>query len=139
MKKGISISLSLLILTAVLHLSVATHYCEGKEIAMIVSLSGKLASCDMKCSEMELPLTGTNFTKHCCDDVVTFCGVDNNYTPSFSFVSESYLYNFHVLAIPTGLFVNSYTDLIPLNTSLNPPGTLMSTNVNLSNICVYRI
>ena len=139
MKKVISISLSILMLTAVFHLSVATHYCEGKEIGTIVSLSGKLALCDMKCSEMELPLTGTNFTKHCCDDVVTFCGVDNNYTPSFSFVPESYQYNFHVLAIPTGLFVNSYTDLIPLNTSLNPPGTLMSTNVNLSNICVYRI
>jgi hypothetical protein len=139
MKKGISISLSLLMLTAVLHLSVATHYCEGREMATVVSLSGKLASCDMKCSEIELPLTGTNFTKHCCDNVVTFCGVDNNYIPSFSFLPESLQYNFQVLAIPTVLFANSHTGLISLNTSLSPPGALMSTNVDLSNICVYRI
>jgi hypothetical protein len=139
MRKGFSIFLSLLMLTAIVKLSVATHYCRGREVAITVSLSGKLASCNLECSEMELPLTGTNFTKQCCDDVVTFYGIDNNYTPSFSFVQETFQSNFQVLALPIGLSVNSCGDLIRLYTNVNPPGVLISTNVDLSDICVFRI
>lgn len=139
MKRVFSISLSLLMLAAMLHLSVATHYCGGKEVASKVSLTGKLAGCGMEGSKKELPLSGTNFTKHCCDDVVTFCGIDNNYEPLFSFVPESYQCNFQVLALPIGLSVNSNPDLIPLYTNVSPPGALRSTNVDLSDICVFRI
>ena len=139
MKKGFSIFLSLLILTAILHISVATHYCRGENTGSRVSLTGKLADCGMEVSEKELPLTGTNFTKHCCDDVVILCGIDNNYVPSFSFLPESFQYNFQVLAIPVALSVNSYTGLIPLYTNVSPPDELLSTNVDLSDICVFRI
>jgi len=138
-KKGFSISLSLLMLVAMLHLSVATHYCGGKVTASTVSLSGKLATCDMECSEKGLPLSGTNFTKHCCNDIVTFCGIGNNYTPSFSFVPESYQYNFQVFSIPTGSPIYSIAVLKSLYTNVSPPGTLMSTNVDLSDICIFRI
>lgn len=139
MKKGFSIFLSLLMLATILHLSVATHYCSGKEVATAVSLSGKLASCGMECSEMELPSSEISFDKQCCDDVVIFYGIDNYYTPSFSFIPESYQYNFKLLAIPLELSVKSCTDLIPLYTSISPPGAFMSTSVDLSDICVFRI
>lgn len=140
MKKTISISLTLLILTAVLHLSIATHYCHGNETAMKVSLTGKLADCGMGSSEKVLPVvSGTYFSKHCCDNVVIFCGIDSNYTPSFSIVPETYQYTFQVFAIQQGIHVNSYAGLIPLYTNVSPPGALMSTNVDLSDICVFRI
>ncbi len=141
MKKVISLLSVLLLLTASLHFIVATHYCNGKEVATTVSLSGKLVSCDddMGCSESELPLTGTSLTKHCCNDLVTFCGIDNNYTLTFSFVSEAYQYNFQVFALPVGLSVNSNISLIPLYTNGSPPGVLTSTNVDLSDICVFLI
>jgi hypothetical protein len=126
-------------LTAMLHLSVATHYCGGKVASTKVSLTGKLANCGMEGLEKKLPLPGINFTKHCCDDVVTFCGIDSNYVPSFSFVPESYLYNFQVFAITVALSVNSYTGLIPLYTNVSPPDEMMSTSVDLSDICVFRI
>jgi len=140
MKKGISISLVFLMLTAMLHLTVATHFCGEKVAASTVSFSGKLATCGMvECSEKELPLSGTNFTKHCCNDIVTFCGIDSNYTPSFSFVPESYQYNFQVFSIPTGSPVYSIAVLKSLYTNVSPPGALMSTNVDLSDICIFRI
>ena len=139
MKKGISISLVFLMLTAMLHLTVATHFCGGKEAASTVSLSGKLATCGMECSEKELPLPGTNFTKHCCDDIVTFCGIDSNYTPSFSFVPEFYKYNFQVFSIPTVSPFYSIAVLKSLYTNVSPPEALMSTSVDLSDICIFRI
>jgi hypothetical protein len=139
MKKLSSISLSALMLVAMLHISVATHYCEGKEVATTVSFSGKLASCGMICSEEEIPLQGTTFTKHCCDDIVTFCGISSNYSPTYSFVTESYQYNFQVLAIPVVLQARYQVAVCTLDTNVSPPGALMSTKVDLSSICVFRI
>ena len=139
MKNGISILLVVLMLAAMLHLSVATHYCSGKVAASTISLSGKLATCGMECSEEGLPLSGTNFTKHCCDDIVTFCGIDSNYTPSFSFLPESYQNNFQVFSKPTGSPGFSIAVLKSLYTNVSPPEALMSTSVDLSDICIFRI
>jgi hypothetical protein len=139
MKKVTFILLLLLMIAAMLHISVAIHYCGGKDVASKISLSGKLANCGMEDSEKKLPLPGTNFTKHCCDDVVTFCGIDSNYVTSSTFLQDSYQYIFQIFAIPIGVTSNSVVGLNPLYTDVSPPGALMSTSVDLSDICVYRI
>ena len=139
MKRGVSIVLVLFMLTAMFHITVAMHFCGGEVAASKISISGKLASCGMEGPEMGLPLSGTYFTRHCCEDVVTFYGIDNNYTPSYSFVPESFQYNFQVLAIPVWLSANPDADIFSLYSSVRPPGALMSTNVDLSGICVFRI
>ncbi len=139
LKKGISILLVVLMLAAMFHFTVATHYCSGKVAASTVSLSGKLATCGMECSEKGLPPPGANFTKHCCDDIVTFCRIDSNYTPSFSFLPESYQYNFQVFSILKGSPVYCIAVLKSLYTNVSPPEALMSTSVDLSDICIFRI
>jgi hypothetical protein len=139
MKKGISISLSLLMLVAIFHISVATHYCGGKEVAMKVSLSGKLADCGMEDSEKQLPQQGTNISNHCCDNTIAFYGADNTYIPTYSFVKESFHYNILVWSVPTEFPAKSRTDNKPLYSNESPPGALMSTCVDLSVVCVFRI
>jgi len=126
-------------IAAMLHISVATHYCGGKEVASKVSLTSKLANCGMEGSDNAEPLPGLNFDKHCCDDEVTFCGTDNNYVASFNIVPDPCQYNFQILSIPAELTAGPLTGLIPLYTNVNPPGVLMSTDVDLSGICVFRI
>jgi hypothetical protein len=140
MKKVLSISLSIMMLTALLHLSVATHYCGGKETGMKVSLTGKLAGCGMESSEKELPQPpGAALKNLCCNDVLIFCGTDSNWTPSFSFIPEYFQNEFQIFAVPADLSVNTYTDQILSYTNVSPPGVLMSTGVDLSAICVFRI
>lgn len=139
MKRIISIPLAILMLLAMIHLSVATHYCGGKVAASLISLSGKLASCGMEGQEKSPLLPGTNITTHCCDDVVISLATDNNYTPSFSVVSGSYQYQFRILSIPLGYSVNSPETSRSLYTNVIPPGAIMSTSVELSDICVFRI
>ena len=68
-------------LTAMLHLSIATHYCGGHLAALKVSINGKLASCNMECLEKASPLTGLQLIPQCSVDVVTFYAIDSNYTP----------------------------------------------------------
>jgi hypothetical protein len=139
MKKVLSISLVLLMLTAMLHLSVATHYCGGKIAASKISLSGELASCGMEGEGKEIPLPETNLFAHCCDDIVTFCRIDNNYSPSFTVFPESFKNQLHIFGISTGLPVHSITIQKTLFTSASPPDAFASTGVDLSDICVFRI
>jgi hypothetical protein len=139
MKKAASISFLLLMITAMLHISVATHYCGGNEVASKVSLTGKLANCGMEGSGIPVLPPGHQFSKHCCEDVVAFCGTDNNFQPSFNFVPEPFRYSFQFIIIPSGLNANAFTGPNPLYTYADPPAVLMSTDVDISCICNFRI
>lgn len=139
MKKGISISLIILISIGMLHLSIANHYCGGKIAASKVSSSGLLANCGMEGTDMLVPDSGINFTKRCCEDVVISYPIDSYYVPSFYFVPDSCQYKFQVLNVPvlSSLYPTSNPKLP--DTNVIPPRVLMSTHVDLSDICVLRI
>jgi hypothetical protein len=139
MKKVISISLTILMLIALLHFSVATHYCMGKIAATKISLSGELATCGMESDENIQPQTGTHFTSHCCDNVLVYCGINVNYFPSFSIVPESCNSNFQVFNIPASFKICSISTFKSINTGVRPPGISASSNVDLRAICVFRI
>ena len=139
MKKVIPISLTILMLIALLHFSVATHYCMGKIAATKISLSGELATCGMESDENNQPRTGTHFTSHCCDNMLVFCGIHSNYFPSYSFVPESYNNDFQIFSINVSLTTGSNSYFHSINPSPGPPGMSESNNVDLSAICVLRI
>jgi hypothetical protein len=138
-KKGISIFFAFVMIATMFHFSVATHYCGGHIAASTVSLTGKLASCGMEDSQKPLTPPGIYFSKHCCEDVVTSFSTDNNYIPSFFNITATVQFNFQTLGLPSessvslaGVFKLQYSDK-------SPPGAMMSTNVDLSDICVFRI
>jgi hypothetical protein len=139
MKKVISISLSILMLIAVLHLSLATHYCGGTIAASTISLSGKLASCGMVDDQKDLPQTGLSLTTHCCDNVLTSYGINSIFFPTFSFVQELYQHHSEVFIIHFDLTHNSIASIKTNSTNVSPPGAPSASRVNLSDICILRI
>lgn len=139
MRKFISISLTLLMLIALLHFSVATHYCMGKIAATKISLSGGLANCGMENDENNLPQTGSYFTSHCCDNEIIFCGINGNYFPSFSFVPESSNNDLQAFILLSSATTGPIASFKLLNTSVNPPGVSAPNNVDLTSIRVFRI
>jgi hypothetical protein len=139
MKKVISISLTLLMLLALLHFSVATHYCMEKIAASKISFSGGLATCGMENEENQLPQTGSNFTTHCCDNIIVFCGIKGNYFPSFSYIPEPYNNDFQVFSLPSSIAFCPVASFKSINLSVNPPGESTVNNVDLTSICVFRI
>jgi hypothetical protein len=138
MKKVISISLTILVLAAMLHVSVATHYCGGMKATSKISLSGKLATCGMEDDKRDLPFTGPQFSTHCCDNIIAFVGVNGNYFPSFVSVGITYLHLIHVLDNPVKSNLRDLASLQIINTNESPPGAPAS-SVELSGICVFRI
>jgi hypothetical protein len=126
-------------LIALLHFSVATHYCMGKIAAVKISLSGELATCVMESDENNQSQTGTYFTSHCCDNILVFCGIQSNYFPSYSFVPASYNNNFQIFSTPVSLTTCAKRYFQSINTSTSPPGLSESNTVELSAICILRI
>lgn len=126
-------------LAAMFHFSVASHYCGGIEVATRVSVTGKLAECGMENPTYEIPVSGAILSRHCCDNNLNVYGVYSNYVPAFSSVLLTNQTNFQVFAIPADFLSSSPTPVIPLHTDTSPPGTIRSTDVDLSGICVFRI
>jgi len=121
-----------------LNFSVATHYCGGHVAASKISVTGKLASCGMEDQQNDLP-PGKYFSRHCCEDYVVSITTDNNYVPSSINIPDAFQFSLQTsdlqsesLAGLTGIFRMQYS-------GISPPGILMSTNVDLSDICVFRI
>jgi hypothetical protein len=139
MKKVISISLTFLMLTAMLHLSVATHYCGGKIATSKISLTGKLATCGMNYDEKNIPQTGSYYTTHCCDNVMASYGINSIYFPSFSSFPESYQVHYQNLSVPCGYNFQSLKSVNSIYTSVSPPDESLSCSVDLSDICIFRI
>ena len=122
-----------------LKFSVATHYCGGHVAASKISVTGKLASCGMEGSQNEVLPHGKYLSKHCCEDVVVSISTDNNYVPSLYNIPDTFQFGFQTLVLPSessvglaGIFRLQYSDI-------SPPGATMSTDVDLSGICVFRI
>jgi hypothetical protein len=138
-KKVFSILFALAIIFAGVHITVSMHYCGGKVAATGISLSGKLASCGMEGNEETCPMPGHNLTTHCCHDIVSVYSLDNNFAPSTFFIPDSYQNNFQILSITAGYPVHSITVLHSFSTNSRHPGAFQSTNVDLSDICIFRI
>lgn len=139
MKKVLTILIVAIILASGMQVSLDRHYCGGRLIDVRISVTGKMASCGMEDTEESCPVQGNHLKSHCCDDVVTIYNIDNNYTRSYPVLPETSNSNFQIFGIPATLTGNYKAVLTVLNTDVSPPGYLMSTDVDLSCICVFRI
>lgn len=131
----------LLVLTAMLHLSVARHYCGGELAATKVSLSGALATCGMEDTEGNCPYDHNDYQieSHCCEDDLTAYSIDNNYTPAAKVAVQL---STAKIAVPHLSFVSParFPDIKTQAWSdIGPPGLLMTSSVDLAEIRVLRI
>lgn len=124
-----------------LHFSVARHYCRGELAATKVSLSGTLATCGMEEAEGNCPYDhdGDQLESHCCEDDLTAYSIDNNYTPTPKTAPE---FSAAKIAVPNLTFESlvRFTAINSRNWSdISPPGLLMTSSVDLSDIRVLLI
>ena len=80
-----------------------------------------------------------NMTADCCDDAVIIFGPDNNFTPSTFYMPDTFQPNSDILPGTPAFSKNHFTGLTPEQKKYSPPGVLLSTNVDLSDICIFRI
>ncbi len=139
MKKILSILSAILVIAAMFHISVARHYCGGVVVATKISLTGKLASCGMETKNENCPFSGYFLKTRCCENNIIVYSIDNTFTLSnfkYSafkhFFSDSFTKAFSVILIDKFFSASGY--------SVNdPPESLLTSDVVLSKICIFRI
>lgn len=131
----------LLILTGMLHISVARHYCGGKFVASKISFSGALATCGMEDTNGSCPYDndGDQLESHCCADELTAYSIDNKYTPTAKTATEFSAAKITVPDLTYESLARSPVIKCQNWSDISPPGFLMTSSVNLSDIRVLRI
>jgi hypothetical protein len=138
MKKLISISFAFLILLSGMHLSIATHFCEGKVEAMKWSFTGVKATCEMENTNQNCPIHN-GVSSNCCHNEISFLTVDNNYNTS-SFKVKDLIKSFkQVSNVPINISFNSFNTSNSNQNNVFPPGFSLTRTVSLAKICIFRI
>jgi hypothetical protein len=138
-KKGISISLVFLMVAALFRFSIATHFCGGEAVNTTISLSGNNVSCCVQAENSGDPLHETRYSSLCCSDIITSYALDSIFTTTQIVISKLLQNYSQVFSNPCEMTIHSSVLSETNSTGVRPPGLLMSTSVDLSDICVYRI
>jgi hypothetical protein len=139
MRKGVAILFVLVMMLSGVHVTIATHFCDGKVADTKVSLFGKLASCGMENTTEKFPFQRDFLASHCCDNQVTIIGIVNNFTPPVSIFTENTQNFQNIYYLPVSQLFDSNTISKYFYTSISPPGRFAFSSVSLDDICVFRI
>jgi hypothetical protein len=138
MRKITGILLVLLLLAAELHITVAVHYCGGKEAGAIISLSGKMATCGMESDNADHQQAALA-KKHCCENRISSLQISSNYFPAGILRSLTPVVSNPVdfqLPVSFRLLSAPVTEVL---FPIRPPGSFQPVEVSQSYICVFRI
>ncbi|MEA4935633.1 MAG: hypothetical protein VB102_03210 [Paludibacter sp.] len=136
MKKVLSILFSAVVLLSGLHLSVAAHFCGEEMTRWKVSFDEEKATCDM-CNHESTPVS-IDVTS-CCKDALTVLNVDKNYHPSQFQLPAVVPHIIQFFIIPQYIGWLQAHAATTLYANIHPPGNYLPMDVNLTDICVFRI
>jgi len=139
MKKILSISVALLMLLSGLQLTVSRHYCGGELADTKASFIGHIASCGMEGETDDCAQPGNHVESSCCNNQVSVYAVDHNFAPSFTSFKSFEQPVLQVFILPEIQNFNAYPTYNNFYTDVSPPINPLVSDVNLSDIGVFRI
>jgi hypothetical protein len=138
MKKTFSILLAVMFLLSGMHLSLATHLCGGEVAAVKWSFSHQLGGCGMK-ADHEALSTERTIGQACCQDIISIYSVDGQYQFSSLQMKASTIHLLQIFGIPVRIGIAFHSSFAFFNTIVHPPGQLLTSAVDLTDIGVFRI
>lgn len=138
MKKGFSIFITALILISGMHLSMASHLCQGEVVAVKWSFSGKMAGCGMEAPANNCPIHD-GIASDCCQNKIAYFTTDNSYIPSNLQIKDIVSKFVKAFDLPVYSIANPIKQSVSLCTNVSPPDAATANKVNLAGICVFRI
>lgn len=139
MKKILSIAVAFLMMLSGLQITISRHYCGGKLAETKVSAIGHLASCGMEGKNDECHQPGDHIKSHCCDSQVSVYALDHDFAPSISELSTVEQPVLQLIFLPKIQNLNAQVAYERIYTDVSPPTCWLVSDVNLSDIRVFRI
>ena len=139
MRKTTSILMSFVVLLTGIHLSIASHLCQGKLVDVNVSFTGiNASSCCVEGNVISSP-SGKIIKKHCCENELTTLSVDPNYSPSYFKNIDVSQKVIHISGALLTKVVSESAYTPHSHPIHSPPGIFQTNTVELAGICVFRI
>jgi hypothetical protein len=138
MKRILSISLAILLLTSGMHMTMASHFCGGMLAQVKWSMDRELASCGME-GEAEHQPKGITLHEACCNDVVSTYTTDSQYQVQSLELKKITPVVLACFTVPQCHLFKSQHPADYLYTHVFPPGEKVPNQVFLEDICVFLI
>lgn len=122
-----------------MQLTISQHYCGGKLADAKVSLMGHIASCGMEGETDDCAQPGNHVESSCCNNKVSFYAIDHNFAPSLTSFKAFEQPVLQVFILPEIQKFNAITAYNRFYTDVSPPPNWLVSDVNLSDIGVFRI
>lgn len=122
-----------------MQLTISQHYCGGELADAKVSLTGHIASCGMEGEIDDCAQPGNHVESSCCDNKVSVYAIDHNFSPSFSEFKTFAQPVLQVFILPEIQNFNAFIAYNRIYTDVSPPPNWLVSDVNLSDIGVFRI
>jgi hypothetical protein len=120
-----------------MHLSLATHFCEGRVFASKISFTGEKASCGMESNKC--PIHQNQVASDCCKDQIANLSVDNEYSPSSTQIKDITRNILHTIYTPERIALFSLFHSNTLLTHVHSKDVGMAKSVSLTDICILQI
>jgi hypothetical protein len=139
MRKTASILMAIIVLLTGIHLSIASHLCQGRVVNVNFSITGtNVSSCCMKGDVIPSP-SGKTIKTHCCVNELTTLTVDSNYSPSYFKNIDVSQKVIHTSGVLLKEIVSKSAFTQNSHSTHSPPGIYLINAVELADICVFRI
>jgi hypothetical protein len=139
MKRFLTITLALLLLSSGMHLSIARHFCEGVLTQVVWSFDQKTGGCGMDDAHASKSDNVQFQSPGCCQDEFVPYTTDSQYQKTdFSFNSLKPLQVACFAAPASSTFSRILNPTISLTQEF-PPGRTLLPLVNPERLCVFRI
>ncbi len=139
MKKALAILTAAFLITSGMHVSFASHYCEGKLAVVKLSVTGEKATCGMEVCIPESNSSINSYRNNCCEDHVTAFSLgyyEDNASPELNVPEQRITHSFGTPC----LFSLSQENVLKIsNFNLSPPGTYCPENLSCPVLGVFRI
>ena len=126
-------------LLSMINLSVVSHLCQGKIMAVKISVTDQSSfSCGMEDHSVISP-TGKFFKKHCCENESSSLKVDSNYSPSYNKSLTVFQKEIHYAGILLSETFKAAVFTTKTAHTLSPPDIVPIHSIGQADLCVFRI
>jgi hypothetical protein len=131
-KKALTILTAFVLIASGMHVSRASHYCEGKLAAVKLSVTGEKATCGMESCMPVINSTQKSYTDNCCENHVSVFLLDYFETTTLFELSMPGQKIIHIFQTPVSL-LKSQEYLFKVS------GFYCPESLSSSILCVFRI
>ena len=138
-KKALTILSLIFLIASGMHVSLASHYCEGKLASVRLSVTGEKATCGMESCLPVINSTQKSLSDNCCENHISSFSLNYFESTSSLNLSTPIQKIIHIFKTPVSLLMSQEYLFKVSGSNTSPPGFYYPECLSSPILCVFRI